>query len=385
MSRKLKVGVAGLGRGFSVMLPTFARDQRIALVAAADSRADARAKFAADFAGNTYESVEALCSDPDVEVVYVATPHQLHAKHAKLAASAGKHLLVEKPMAISITECQEMIAEARNAGVRLVVGHSHSFDGPYLRMRELIGSGQFGRVRMITAINYTDFVYRPRRPEEFDTAQGGGAIFSQGAHQVDIVRLLAGCPAKSIRAITASWDDARPMDGAYAALLTFDNGAAATLNYSGYGRFDSDEWQNWVGEMGYKKSPRATERKTFATADDETSFKQSRNYGGANFRMAESSPEAHQSFGPVIVSCERADLRPMPNGVMIYCDGEARLDPLPAPQVPRVEVINELYDAIVNRVPPLHNGEWAMATLEICLAMLRSSRESCVIELRYQG
>jgi len=188
--RKLKLGVAGLGRGFTVMLPTLRRDPRLALVAAADARPEARAQFASDFSAKTYDSVQTLCADPAVDVVYVATPHQFHAEHAKLAVQAGKHVLVEKPMAISLGECAAMIEAASAAAVHLVVGHSHSFNAPILRARSLIESGDYGDVRMVAALNYTDFVYRPRRPEEFDTAQGGGVVFSQGAHQVDIVRIL---------------------------------------------------------------------------------------------------------------------------------------------------------------------------------------------------
>src|SRR5262245_50113385 len=241
-ARKLRIGVAGLGRGFTLMLPTLGRNPRVSLVAAADLRAEARERFAAEFNAATYDSVEALCADPAVEVVYVATPHQFHAAHTSLAAKSGKHLLVEKPMAISIAECQAMIAAARDAKVHLIVGHSHSFDAPVARARHLIDGGAYGAVRMITAFNYTDFVYRPRRPEELDSAQGGGVVFSQGAHQIDVVRLLAAARARRVRAATGAWDATRPMDGAYAALLTFDNDAVATLTYSGYGHFDSDEF-----------------------------------------------------------------------------------------------------------------------------------------------
>jgi phthalate 4,5-cis-dihydrodiol dehydrogenase len=387
MARKLKIGVAGLGRGFTVMLPTLARDPRVALVAAADLRPEARARFAADFIGKTYETVEALCADPDLDVVYVATPHQFHAQNAVLAARAGKHLLVEKPMAISLSECRAMIEAAQKFQVQLVVGHSHSFDAPITRTRALIDSGAFGPARMIAGLNYTDFVYRPRRPEELDTAQGGGAIFSQAAHQVDIVRLLAGVRVrlKSVRAVTGAWDLARRMDGAYSALLTFDNGVSATLSYSGYGHFDSDEWQGWIGEMGQKKEPTVRKRMVFSSAAEEADFKQSRNYGGANYRSSDAAPGAHQNFGTFIVSCEHADLRPMPNGVMIYKDGMGTLDPLPPPAVPRVEVIDELYDAVVEGIAPRHDGRWAMATLEVCLAMLRSSRESREIEFEHQS
>jgi len=191
-TRKLRLGVAGLGRGFTVMLPTLARDPRVTLVAAADPRPEARALFATEFNARTYDSVEALCADQGVEVVYVATPHQYHAAHTAVAANAGKHVLVEKPMAISLAECEAMIAAAHKAGVHLIVGHSHSFDAPIAHTRKLIESGKFGAVRMITTFNYTDFLNRPRRAEELDTTQGGGVIFSQAAHQVDIVRVLAG-------------------------------------------------------------------------------------------------------------------------------------------------------------------------------------------------
>jgi phthalate 4,5-cis-dihydrodiol dehydrogenase len=265
--------------------------------------------------------------------------------------------------------------------VQLIVGHSHSFNAPIARTRALIDGGDYGAVRMIAALNYTDFVYRPRRLEELDTAQGGGVVFSQGAHQIDIVRMLAASRVTTVRALVGAWDATRAMDGAYAALLGFESGTAATLTYSGYGQFDSDEFQDWTGETGEKRQPGARPRTTFADPAEEAAFKQSRNYGSENFREAGTTPQAHQSFGTIIVSCERADLRPMPNGVMIYRNGEGRLDLLPPPRIPRVEVIDELYDAVVNGIAPTHGGEWAMATLEVCLAILQSSRENREIRL----
>jgi phthalate 4,5-cis-dihydrodiol dehydrogenase len=382
--RKLRIGVAGLGRAFTVMLPTFMADPRVALVAAADPRAEARMRFAADFSAQTYDTIEGLCADPAVEIVYVATPHQHHAQHAILAARCGKHVLVEKPMALTLDECAAMIAAARAPGVHLMVGHSHSFDAPILRTRTLIAGGDFGAVRMINTLNYTDFVYRPRRPEEHDTAQGGGAIFSQAAHQVDIVRLLGGGEVQSLRAATGVWDAARPTEGAYSALFTFRDGAFASLTYGGYGHFDSDEFLGWTGEMGQAKKPYARTPQRFASAEAEAAAKSARNYGGANYQPAADPPPAHQNFGLLIASCERAELRPLPNGVMIYQNGAARLDPLPPPSVPRGEVIDELYGAVVRGVAPLHDGAWAMATLEACLAILRSAREAREIALEHQ-
>src|SRR5215475_3300155 len=383
--RRLRLGVAGLGRAFSAMLPTFIADPRVTLVAGTDLRPDARRQFAADFAAKSYPTVEQLCADQSVEAVYVATPPQHHARHATLAAQHGKHLLIEKPMALTLDECAKIIDGAGRAGVHVIVGHSHSFDAPIQRMRDLTASGEFGRVRMINAVNYTDYLYRPRRPEELDTAQGGGAVFNQAAHQVDIVRLIGGGRVETVRAMTGSWDSRRATEGAYAALLAFENGAFASLTYSGYGHFDSDEFQGWIGEMGESKTPYAKCRRRFETAGDEIAFKNARNYGGANFKSPSGQAVAHQNFGTLLVSCEGADLRALPNGIMIYQDGSARLDALPPPTVPRAGVIDELYQAIVNGKAPFHGGAWAIATVEVLLAMLRSAREGSDVRLTHQG
>src|SRR3984893_8887170 len=396
--RRLRVGIAGLGRAFTLMLPTLLADRRVDLVAAADPRSEATQRFAADFGASTYDAVEALCANPDVEVVYVATPHEHHAAHVAMAASHGKHVLVEKPMAITLAECRQMIAAAERARVCLIVGHSHSFDRPILRAREIIAGGGVGPVRMINAQYYTDFLYRPRRPEELVTERGGGVVFSQGAHQIDIVRLLGGGRVRSVRALTGAWDRNRPTEGAFAALLSFDDGAFASLLYSGYAHFDSDEICGGIGELGAPKdasqygSARQIARRA-ANADQEATLKNARNYGGAEYPKQTATPATgggaddarwHQHFGWIIVSCECADLRPMPTGVMIYDDAEAGLDALPMPRVPRAEVIDELYDAIVHGRAPLHDGKWAMATLEVCLAILQSAREDPVFPQVHQ-
>jgi len=395
--RALRMGVAGLGRAFTLMLPTLAADPRIRLVAAADPRWEATARFSRDFDARSYASVDDLCADEAVEVVYIATPHQYHALHVADAARHRKHVLVEKPMAITVAQCTAMIEATERAGVRLIVGHSHSFDRPILRARELIADGTLGAVRMIQAQYNTDFLYRPRRPEELVTAQGGGVVFSQGAHQVDIVRLLGGGCVRTVRALTGAWDASRPTEGAYAALLTFEEGALAVLSYNGYGHFDGDEFCGGLTELGRPKPAGAygAARRNLAQIGDgvdEAALKARRNYGGANYPPSTGSVAAsqqpglawHEHFGMVLVSCDRGDLRPMPTGVMIYGDNEARMDPLPQPPIPRAEVIDELYAAVVDGKPPVHDGRWAMATLEVCLAMLQSAREGRDVVLSHQ-
>ena len=389
--QRLQIGVVGLGRAFTLMLPTFVHDGRVKLVGATDPIAAARAQFENDFGAPSYESIEALCANPAVHAVYIASPHQFHAEHVCIAASHGKHVLVEKPMALTLDECTRMIEATRSAGVHLIVGHSHSFNAPIERIRAIIESGIYGAVKMITAMNYTDFLYRPRRPEELDTQAGGGVIHSQATHQIDIVRLLGGGLVNSVRAHTGAWDASRSTEGAYSALLGFKGSAFASATYSGYGHYDSDELMDNIGEMGQPKSRgnHGAARKRLqnaATSAEETALKASRNYGGSLYSSSTALPPnlAHQHFGQVIVSCEKADLRPGAYGIAIYTDGEKSFETLPAPVIPRREVIDELFGAVMDDVPAMHSGEWARATTAVCLAILESARTGGDCQPPYQ-
>lgn len=386
--KTIRLGVVGLGRAFTLMLPTFVADGRIELAGAVDPRPEARARFQSDLGAKAHERIEALCDDGSIDAVYIASPHRFHAAHAIMAASAGKHALVEKPMALSIDDCQSMIDAAKRTGVHLIVGHSHSFDAPILRARELIASGAFGKLRMLTALNFTDFLYRPRRPEELSTREGGGVVFNQAAHQIDVARIMAGGLARSVHAITGAWDPARPTEGAYSALVRFDD-AFASLTYSGYAHFDSDEFCDGIGELGEPPDPSryGAARSALArvgSAAEEASLKASRGYGGAGFSPNATGPSHHQHFGVVIASCQHGDIRPLPDRILIYGDHERREEPLAPPAIPRREVIDELYDAVVHGRAPLHNGEWALATTEACIALLRSADERREIALQRQ-
>lgn len=389
MEKAIGLGVVGLGRAFTLMLPTFLQDERVQLVAAADPRSNAREMFSRDFNAPAYETLEDLCGNPDVEAVYIASPHQFHAEHVRVVAAAGKAMLIEKPLAISLADCTRIVELAAQAKLPIMVGHSHSFDGPVLHAAAMLNSGVFGAVRMLNALNYTDFLYRPRRPEELDTRQGGGVVFSQAAHQIDIVRLLLGGLVDKVRACTGSWDSSRPTEGAYMALLTARDGAFASATYSGYAHFDSDELMGNVGEMGYSKESTkygaARSRILHMDAAREAQLKIAGNYGGEDycFKASPATPY-HQHFGPVIISAERADIRLMPEGLMVYSDAERKFVPTPKRSVPRAEVIDELWDAVRLGLEPLHCARWARATTEVCIAILESARTGKDVALKFQ-
>jgi len=389
--RRIGLGICGLGRAFSLMLPTFARDVRVRPVAATTPGRAARDRFEREFEAPTYDDLESLCRDPAVEAVYIASPHQFHREHAEIAARAGKHVLVDKPLALTLEDAEGMVMAAREAGVHLIVGPSHSFDEPVALVHRLIASGEVGRVRMINALNFTDFLFRPRRPEELDPATGGGVLSSQAIHQIDVVRRLGGGLVRSVTAAIGDWDAARPTEGAYSALMRFEDGAFASLTYSGYARYDSDELMDWVGELGHAKDPRAYGKARTALAEivdeeAETAAKRRRNYGFPDSKpdLDGPFPQAHEHFGFVVVSCECADLRLTPRGVWIMGDREKRFVDAGPPDIPRRGVMDALYEAAVFGREPLQSGEWGLASLEACLAIRQSAHEGRTIELRRQ-
>ena len=252
ISDPVKLGVAGLGRGFMLSLPSLRLEKHVQMIACAAPRQTSRDTFFKEFNGKSYANVNQLCEDPNIEAVYIATPHHLHRDHAILAAKNGKHVIVEKPLAINQMDADAIVMAAENAGIYLITGPSHSFDQPIEKARQILHSGKFGKIRMIHATNYTDFLYRPRRPEELDTKQGGGVVFSKAIHQIDVVRSLVQEEATSVFAMTGKWDPTRPTEGAYSCIINFTGGSFANLTYSGYAHYDSDSTLDWIGELGYR-------------------------------------------------------------------------------------------------------------------------------------
>jgi phthalate 4,5-cis-dihydrodiol dehydrogenase len=385
--RTVRVGIIGLGMAGGGMVPAIVSHPGIELAGAADLDGVLRDRFARDYGCDVDCSAAELVRRPDIDAVYIATPHQFHRDHAILAAQHGKHVVVEKPMALSLDDCDAMIAAPRQAGTVLIVGHTHSFDPAIRAMRDIIRSGDLGRVSMISMINYTDFIYRPRRPEELDTSKGGGILFNQIPHQVDIARLLARAPLRSVRAMTDILDQSRPTEGCCMAMLHFADGSAASLVYSGYDRFDTDELHHWIGEGGQPKTARHGEtREALRALHDGERQARSELYGYGGARspaQATNAPRRQPHFGMLVVTCERGDMRQSADGILIYSDAGVREHRLPQGRsVPgRGDVLDELYDAVVGGIAPVHDGAFGRGTVEACLAIHASAREGREIEL----
>jgi phthalate 4,5-cis-dihydrodiol dehydrogenase len=328
--------------------------------------------------------MKALAADPAVEVIYIATPHQFHAPMAIMAAEHGKHVILEKPMALTLADCDAIIAAVERNKVQLIVGHTHAFDPAVRAMRGMIARGELGKLGMINSFNYTSYLYRPRRPEELDTAKGGGILFNQVPHQIDTVRLLAGGVVKSVHAHTNVLDPARPTEAGCIAFLQFENGAAASLVYGGYDFFDTDEWHFGVAESGAPKAiDHGGARRALAQEKEESGLRtKTLAYGARRIPMPASQPH----FGITIVTCAGGEMRASADGVLIYDRDGRREISLPRNEgMPgRQEVLDDMRDALRSGTNPIHDGRWGKATVEVALAILRSSREGREIALSHQ-
>jgi len=384
------MGMAGLGVASTQILPAVSRLPYLQITAAADLRADALAKFRKEYDAAAFSSVEEMCRSSDVDFIYIATPNQLHAEHAITAATHKKHVIVEKPMAMSLEECETMNAAAEKYGVKLLCGHTHSFDPPIRKIREIVKSGELGKLCMINTWNYNEFMYRPRMKHELATSRG--VVLNQGPHHVDIVRLIGGGMARSLRAMTGIWDKARGYEGSYTCYLEFEDGTPATLVYSGYGFFDTAELFSWVGEGGQYREPETNLKvrrrlREVRSAEDEERLKEGMRFGGrreGEYSHLWSGERKQPFFGFTLVSCEKGDIRQTPTGLFIYGENDKREIDLPVGSRGREAEIEELYNAVVHKRPVFHDGRWGEATLEVCLAMLESAKERKEILLSHQ-
>lgn len=379
MSGKIRIGIVGMGAAGWAFLPAIRGNPAFELAAIAEPAAEMREIVAAETGVPLHPDLPSMLAKANLDAVYIATPTELHPEHVAEACAARKHVLTEKPMAIRLEQAQAMIAAAERAGVVLQVGHSHSYDLPIARMREIVASGALGRVRMIHTWNFTDWMARPRRPAELDVAQGGGVTYRQGAHQVDILRLIGGGLVKSVRATTFDWQDSRRSIGAHTIFLNFADGAAASAVYNGYGHFSGAELTGGVGEWGEPaRPPAALQPSASLTPEQELAAKRKR------ARTAIPARAPHQPhFGLTLVSCERGDIRQSPDGLLVYSDKGREEIALPADKSPRDRVIAEFAQAIAGE-PVTHTGRWGLANLEVCTAAIESSRTGKEIELKHQ-
>jgi predicted dehydrogenase len=203
------------------------------LVAVARAHAERAAEFAARHgATRSYADWRALLRDPEIDAVYVATPVGLHAEQAVAAAEAGKHVLCEKPMALSVSDCERMIAAARRHEVRLGVAYYRHHYPAVRRIAELLASGEIGRPVLANVQVFEMFDVPPDHPRAWflrKAEAGGGPLFDFGCHRIEVLLDLLG-PIASVHGFPANVRfRERDVEDTCAVHLAFQGGARALL------------------------------------------------------------------------------------------------------------------------------------------------------------
>lgn len=190
----LRWGILSTGRIAGVFARGVAASQAGRVVAVGSRAVESAARFAAEHgiaAEHAHGSYEALLADPEVEAVYVATPHPEHIEWAVKAAEAGKHLLCEKPLGLNHAEAMVMVRAARRAGVLLMEAFMYRCHPQTAKIVELVRSGAIGEVKLVQASFgfRSDFNAGSRL---WNNALGGGGILDVGCYAMSLARLVAG-------------------------------------------------------------------------------------------------------------------------------------------------------------------------------------------------
>lgn len=230
----LRVGIIGAGDFGAQHAKAIAQLENVHLVAASRTNPQALNEFAKQFNCQGYTDYRDLLADETVDAVVIATPHHLHTDMVKAAARAGKHVLLEKPMAPTLRECDEMLEVVGRHKIKLMLGHINQFVPAYVKAKEILGSGDLGDIVYGHSTMTRPWMTKNRRDWHLDRATGGGMWVTIGVHVLDQLCWLIDSPVRSIAAEVQNKFHEQQADDIGVALLRFENGVTATASSIGY-------------------------------------------------------------------------------------------------------------------------------------------------------
>jgi predicted dehydrogenase len=257
---KVRVGILGTGiiiRDFH--LPILLNHQRAEVVAAANLHPESLRRLVQKFGiPRAYCHVEDMANDPDVDAVVIGLPNYLHAPVTIQMLEAGKHVLCEKPMALSVAQGQEMVAASRRTGRKLMIAHMWRFDREILWLRDLVSSGALGEV--FKAKSHAIWLYEGPPPGSWfvtpDLA-GGGALADMGIHSIDTLRyVLGGARATKVFAHVGTHFRGIDLEDTATVMLEFEGGIVGLIE-AGWYHLYADGLEGYTQVYGTKGYARA--------------------------------------------------------------------------------------------------------------------------------
>ncbi|QDZ12597.1 Gfo/Idh/MocA family protein [Devosia ginsengisoli] len=228
------IGIIGAGHFGAVHARAMAEVDGVQLVASCREDRAAAEQFAQEHGGSAYSDWRQLLADPKVDAVVIATPHHLHEEIAIGAAQAGKHILLEKPMAPTTRACDAINAAVAKAGVQLMVGHVMHFALPCLKAKEVLDSGVIGKPVLGSSWMIKLWMESNRRDWHKNTASGGGMLMTAGIHALDRLVWLMGQDVVSVNALAGTFFHEQQADDSALIGLRFANGGIGQVQSIGY-------------------------------------------------------------------------------------------------------------------------------------------------------
>ena len=331
MAQKLRWGVLGCARiAVTRVIPAILNSQRGELVAVA-SRGEEKARETAGRLGipKAYGSYEALLEDPDIDAVYIPLPNHLHREWTIRAARAGKHVLCEKPLALTAAEAEEMVRVCADAGVHLAEAFMYRHHPRIARIRQILASGEIGELRAIRG------VFTFNRPEDkgnvrFVADYGGGSIYDVGCYPISASRWITGREPVAVTAHAFFSPEHDNVDMAASGLVEYEGGVALTFFCGMWA--EPQQTLEIIGSAGLIRVPVA-----FVSGENDAGF-------------------------------------------YVVTGGKERFEPAEGVNIYAVQADN-FARAVLGEVPHLFPPEDAVKNMRVLEAALRSARERRRIEL----
>jgi len=200
--KPLRIGILGFGHfAEQTIFPAVRRAKRLKVVAIQKrSLPIARAKAEKYEIPFAYDSEEELLKNPEVEAVFIASSNNQHLPQTQLAAQFGKHVMCEKPMAMTVPEAEEMIDVCKKAGVKLMIAHMLRYSQSVREVKAILESGDLGDVRFARSDFSIDVTRSPRTWIADPAVAGGGPIMDIGVHALDTIRFILGGEIEAVQA-----------------------------------------------------------------------------------------------------------------------------------------------------------------------------------------
>jgi UDP-N-acetyl-2-amino-2-deoxyglucuronate dehydrogenase len=225
-----RIGLVGCGRISKNHFDAIAKVEGLQLAAVADTDVERAQKAGEEHGVPSFSSLDQMLATGNVDIVSICTPSGLHAAQGVAVAKAGKHVLTEKPMSISLAQADELIRATDEAGVHLFVVKQNRLNPPIQLLKRAVDKGRFGRIYM------ANVTVRWQRPQEYYDAEpwrgtwefDGGAITNQASHYVDLMQWLVG-PVESVLAKTATQARRIEAEDSGIGILKFRSGALGVI------------------------------------------------------------------------------------------------------------------------------------------------------------